>query len=1105
VITCQRCKAANPDGSRFCDACGAALDLVCAACGASNRASARFCSKCGAPFAGADVRPSPAVSGGREEAGLSEILGERKDVTILFADVRGSTQLIEGLDPEAAMHQLDPAVQAMADAVVRSGGVVNRTQGDGIMALFGVPSACEDHAVRACLAAQAMIAAVAALGDENIAIRVGLDSGEVVVRQTGRDESDYDATGVVVHIAHRMEQHAAAGTVLLTGRTARLARGYVDLASRGPVAAKGISEPVETFRLISARARPTWEVRSSTHRLNRFVGRVTELAQLSAALGRAELGRGQVVTIIADAGFGKSRLVHEFLGTLPTATWSLLRVAAMSQAAVAPYSLAAELLRSLLGVGAADDRSEIARKLHQTIAVMADDAKPDLAPLKSLLDLPVDDEEWLQLDPSERRNRLIAAVRSIVLREAALRPLAVFVDDYHWIDQSSAEVLGAIVDGLGAARALMLVTTRPDRRPQWGARSYSLELQLAALEPESAETLLRELIDASAGFETLRQRIIAHAGGVPLYIEELARSLSESGALVPDAVRVDATKRLDGSDVPASIKAIIATRIDRLPSPRRRLLQIASVIGSNVPLKLLEAVADFPDGQLETELAELQRSEFLYEVHQPSGKEYTFRHALIQAVAYEEMLRKHRRDLHGRVLAAMENLFADRREEMTERFADHALWGEAWDAAASYALKAGDRAIARWSWREAIGFFDKAIEALDHLPESTEKTRRSIEARLRLRVALPAAADLPGVVRCLDETRNLAGAIGDAVRLAEIDIHRCLVLTKMGMLAQATEAGRNGYAAARDVGEAGFLVNGSFALAQAYWYQGEFRQSEQLLAECLRDVHGQLRVANTGTTGTVSVLHLVCLAKTHAATGEFVKAFAAITEARRVAEETRKPFDLSYAGVGAGFCLLLHEEPLAAITELEEALRLARTGDIALLVPSAMRYLGPAYAMSGRLVDANDLLHEAIERTTVHGLLGMRIWSSAALAWVQILSSAFAKARDTASSTLEIAGQHGFRPVEAQLMRLLGNVHERSETVRADEAEQWFRRAVLLSDELGMRPEAAYARRDLARVLRRVGRNEEAELQEISAQNLRRAMGLVGQARPAEPAKALAS
>ncbi len=922
MTSCRHCNQENPDGARFCDACGAALGASCAACGAINRPSARFCCQCGVPLGGGNVQLSIAAPAMQQQIDAFPE-GERKQVTVLFGDVRGSMRLIETLDPEAAMHQLGPAVQAMSDAVVRFGGIVNRTQGDGIMALFGVPSACEDHAVRACLAARAMIDSVADLGDPNIAIRVGLDSGEVVVFPTGQDASDYDASGVIAHVAHRMENLAAPGTVLLTDRTARLARGYIDLASIGPNAVTGISQPIETFRLLAATARPSWEVRCSVHRLNRFVGRAMEIAQLSGALGQAGLGRGQVVVIIADAGFGKSRLVHEFLGSLPSATWSILRVAAMSHATGVPYRLAAELLRSLLGVDATDNRADLARKLDQTLAVLAASSKSGLAPLQSLLDLPVDDQEWLGLDPSERRNRLIAALRSIVLREATLRPLVVFIDDYHWVDQSSAEVLGAIVDGLGAAKLLMIVNSRPDQLPRWGERSYCRVLHLPALEPDSAETLLREVIDASAGLDSLRQQIITQAAGVPLYIEELARSLSESGAVVADGARLNLAKRLDGTNVPASVKTAIAARIDRLPPARRRLLQVASVIGHDAPLSVLQAIADLPDVQLERELVELQRAEFLCELNFPAGTEYTFRHALIQAVAYEEMLRKHRRELHARVLGAMESLFPDRLDEMTERLADHALSGEDWDAAASYALKAGDRAIARWSWREAIGFFDKAIEALAHLPDSPDKAKRSIEARLRLRVALPAAADLPRWVRCLDEARELSSAIGDLPRLAEIDTSK--------------------------------------------WYHGDFRQSEQLLVDRLNDASGEFRLAHTGTTGTASVLHLVCLSKTYAITGEFAKAFDTINEASRIAEETRKPFDISYCGVGKGYCFLLHEEPLSAVKELEKALQLARTDDISLLIPSAMRYLGPAYALSRRLVDANDLLHEAIALDAVPG------------------------------------------------------------------------------------------------------------------------------------------
>lgn len=1087
MISCRNCSEHNPEGTRFCDACGTPLDSPCPACGATNRPAARFCAQCGVSLRSA--KASVAAPPGQSEV-TPFVESERKQVTVLFADVRGSLQLIAALDPEVAMHQLEPALQAMADAVTQFGGVVNRTQGDGIMALFGAPTAYEDHAVRACLAARAMIDSVANLGDSNIAIRVGMDSGDVVVFPTGLDASDYDASGVTAHVAHRMETLAAPGTVLITERTARLARGYVDITSLGPTAVSGITGPIETFRLVSATARPSWEVRSSVGRLNRFVGRSTELAQLSSAMGRALLGRGQVVMIVAEAGFGKSRLVHEFLSSLPGATLRVLRVAAVPQESGAPYRAAGQLLRSLLEVDATDDAAEIARKLEQTLTVLAGKSQADAAPLRSLLDLPVDDTEWLALHPPERRGRLIAALRSIVLREAALRPLVLFIDDYHWLDQSSIEVLSAIVDGVGAAKLLVIVTSRPDQRPTWTKRSYCLDMHLLGLEPDSAETLLREMVDSSAKLDGLRKQVMSQAAGVPLYIEELARAALEGDVVLADE-GVNSPNRLDGANVPASVRTAIAARIDRVPAKTRRLLHVASVIGQDVPPRVLQAVAGLPDSELDAQLAELQRAEFLYEINYPTGTQYTFKHALIQAVAYEEILRKHRRDLHARVLAAMESEFADRLDLMTERLADHALLGENWASAALYALKSGDRAITRWSWREAIGYFDKAIEAIEHLPDGTDKAERSIEARLRLRVALPAAADLPRWARCLEEARGLAHHLGHTSRLPEIDASKCIALTKMGLLTQAIEAGRQGHAASARLG-APALLNASFALAQALWYHGKFQESEQLLTARSKDVFGELRLAQTGTTGTASVLHLVCLSKSYAITGEFAKAFDAINEARRIAEETRRPFDLSYSGVGKGFCFLFHEEPHAAVAELEVALQLARSNDISLLIPSAMRYLGPSYAFADRLIDANDLLHEAIERTTAHGLLGMRIWSSAALGVVQTLSGAADKARQTLLDTLQLAEKHGFFPVQALLLRSLGSLHEKNGDY--DPAEKYYRRAILLSEELGMRPVSAHARLDLATLLNRIGRPEEARKAQASARDLRHTMGLVHQA-----------
>jgi class 3 adenylate cyclase/tetratricopeptide (TPR) repeat protein len=1049
--SCLHCGARNGADNRFCEACGASLEAVCSACGEPGRASARFCAQCGTPM------PAVPGTGGGRQARLTE--GERKQVTVLFADLCGSTRIIQALDPEAAMHQLDPALQAMVEAVGRFGGVVNSVQGDGIMALFGVPAACEDHAVRACLAASAMLAAAAA-GETGMQIRVGMDSGEVVVRPSGSDASDYAVTGVVAHIAHRVEQLAAPGVACLTSRTARLARGYVDLASQGKVAIKGLDEPLEIFQLLTVTARPSWEVRSSVHALNRFVGRDAEMAQIAAALGRAALGSGQVVTLVADAGFGKSRVVHEFLRALPSGAWQVLRAAAVAYTAQAPYHFASQLLRSWLGVQASDDRADVARRLEDNLALIDPHRALDLAPLHSLLDLPVVDEHWPRLSPAARRQRLAAALRGVIVREAAQRPLILMVEDYHWVDAPSAELLDAVVEGIGAAHLLLLATTRPERCPPWNQRSYCMQLRLPPLEPAHARALLQELLGPSADIGALREQILGQADGVPLFIEEIARALSETGPAALPRLLAGRGWRDDGVVVPASVQGIIAARIDRLPAGRRRLLQVASVIGKDVPLNLLEAVAGLPREELEREIAELQASEFLYELILPAGIEYTFRHVLIQTVAYEEILLKHRRELHARVVQGIEQLGANRLDELTEGLADHALRGEVWAAAVEYAMKAGDRAVGRGAWRDAVRYYDRAIEALEHLPVTPDTMEAGIAARLRLRVALPGLADLPRIARCLEEARRLAEQVGDPGRLVEIDTSQCLTLTKMGRLQQAIEAGQRGCSGSQRLGEPAAMLSASFALAQAYWYRGRFQDGERLLIERLPDARGALRLRQAGTTGTVSLLAHVCLAKTFAITGRAGQALEFADAAGEIARDTHKLFDLAYSHVGRGFCLLMCDRPDEAVAELEAGLQLARSGDIALLVPSSQRYLGRAYAMLGRSEQALRVLHESIERATSSGLLGMRLWSMGALAHAQLLAAPL-QARDTLQETLAAAGEYGFRPLEVQVMRLLGTAHARCGGPAA-QVEAWYEKAIRLADDLGMVPDARGAASELA-------------------------------------------
>ncbi len=1127
---CPHCAAVSPPGARFCDNCGRPLERSCPGCGTSNRPGARFCNHCGAnladpqpvaaPAPPAPASPAPAPPEGaliqegptppepatHEPGTLHE--GERKHATVLFADVRGSTALIEALDAEQAIAALDPAVQAMVRAVERFGGVVNRRMGDGVMALFGAPVAAEDHALRACLAARAMVDGVALLQDPDIAIRVGLSSGDVVIRSTGNDANDYDAMGVTVHLAARMEQIAEPGTVLLTAATSRLAQGMLQLLPLGPIAVKGISRPVPAFRLLGASEQPSWEIRSAASSLSPFIGREAELTQLGLALRRARLRRGQAVWVSADAGVGKSRLMHEFLRMLPPGDpdrgaedgWSVLRVSATPQATGVAYHLTVQLLRALAGAAPGEPTAEVARKLLATLA-QPPDAVIDTVPLLALLDQPVEAREpagWASQDQAARRRRLLAALRQVVLRAAAARPLILLVDDFHWVDQPSIAVLDEIVAAMGAARLLVLLTTRPERRPTWrsdAAGGDVVAVQLQPLAPGNADALLQGLLGAADALAPLRARIVAQADGTPLFLEEIARSLQESGVIAGyDAdTPALAAARLTELAIPASVQAILAARMDRLPPVRRRLLQIASVIGKDVPSALLAAIADLPSAQLGAELAELRAAGFLYEVALPTGIEHTFKHALTHVVAYDSLLRRHRRDLHARVHAAMLSLYGDREEELTEQLAGHALRGEVWSDAVRHALAAGDRANHRSGWQEAVAFLEHAVAALDHLPRDQQTIARGIEARLKLRVVLAPLADVPRMMRYLDEAGALAQQAGDQVMLARVNISRGAMLAHMGDIGGALSVGRMALDTMLAVHDSVGVVGAAFALSQAMWYAGEFAAGAEVLIANLPHVRNERRLQGTMiTTGTASAIYLCSLSSIHVRTGNLAAATEASSEARAIAEATRRPFDLLAVAIYEGPLYLELGNVEAAIEVLEAAMDIARTSDILVHIPFIARSLGRAYTRAGRLDEAEALLDSASDYATRHGLHGMRLLCGPPLALLRVQRDD-PRALATCQATLEAARANGMRPVEAQAQGALGIYHARragaAQPGAAAEAESWLRRAIALADELGMRPTAVAVRAALGDLLRPEGRLEEAAALDAEVAALRVAMG----------------
>ena len=692
-MRCPQCRQDNPESAKFCRDCGGRLEAVCPGCGHPNLPGSRFCNECGKPVAALSV-PGPALASPQSYTPryLAEKIltsrhaleGERKQVTVLFADIKGSLELLADRDPEEARKLLDPVLERMMEAVHRYEGTVNQVMGDGIMALFGAPLAHEDHAVRACYAALAMQESIRRYTAEvrrdhgiEVQVRVGLNSGEVVVRTIGSDlRMDYSAIGQTTHLAARMEQLATPGSTRLTGDTLLLAEGFVQVVPIGPIPVKGLASPVDVFELVGTSTTRTRLQAAAARGLTRFVGRNQELDHLRQALDKAGRAQGQVVAVVGEPGVGKSRLFWEFIHSHRTQDWLVLESSSVSYGKASAYLPVIDLCKSYFRIEARDDARSVREKVTGKLLTL-DESLGALVPgFLALLDVPSDDTSWAALDAGQRRRRTVDGLRRLLLRESQIQPLCLVFEDLHWVDAETQGLLDALVESLPTARILLLVNYRPEYGHGWGSRTCYSQLRLDPLPAESAEELLRTLLGETEELDPLRHLLMERAEGVPFFLEESVRALVETGALAGERGGYRLTRPLGTIQVPATVQAILAARIDRLPPEDKTLLQTAAVIGKDLPFALLQAVVEIPEDALRHGLGRLQAAEFLYETALFPELEYTFKHALTQEVAYTGLLQERRRDLHARIVKTFEALYPERTSERTSWLTLHAFRGE---------------------------------------------------------------------------------------------------------------------------------------------------------------------------------------------------------------------------------------------------------------------------------------------------------------------------------------------------------------------------------------------------------------------------------------------
>ena len=1106
-MQCPRCQHDNREGRRFCSECGGSLALACAACGFSNEPGEKFCGGCGQALLSSREGTSKAVApesytpkhlAEKILTSKAALEGERKQVTVLFADLKGSMELLADRDPEEARKILDPVLERMMEAVHRYEGTVNQVMGDGIMALFGAPIACEDHAVRACYAALRMQETVKRYAEGvrraeglPLQIRVGLNSGEVVVRSIGSDlHMDYTAVGQTTHLAARMEQMATPGSILITPEIVNLAEGYVMVKSLGPIPVKGVPTPIEVYEVLGVTTVRSRLQATAARGLTRFVGRDAEIDQLRQALERARTGHGQLVALVGEPGVGKSRLFWEFTHSHRTQGWLIVEGSSASYGKATAFLPLVDLLRTYFQIEARDEARQIREKVTGKLLSLDRALEPSLPALLWLLDVPLEDPHWQRLDPPPRRQQTLDGIKRLLLRESQVQPLLILFEDLHWIDEETQALLDSLVESLPTARLLLLVNYRPEYQHAWGGKTYYRQLRIDPLPPESADELLEALLGPNAELATLKGLLIERTEGNPFFLEESIRTLVEMKALVGERGLYRLAKAAQTLQIPATAQAILAARIDRLAPEDKRLLHTASVIGKDVSFALLRAVAEGSEDELRRGLSHLQAAEFLYEARLFPDLEYTFKHALIHEVAYGSLLQERRRALHARIMQVMEQLHPDHLAEQVEQRAHHAFRGEVWDKAVTYQRQAGAKAFSQAANRDAVEYFERSLLALTRLTEDRGRIEQAIDLRFDLRNALLALGEFQKILTYLREAETLAEALGDQRRLGRVFSYMIVHFTRSGYYDRAVEAGQRALTISQALGDFALELVANQYVGLAYYLLAGYRRAIELLRRGIGSLQSDQNGERFGQLILPSVQSRAWLACCHAQLGEFTEAMTVGEQGLRIAETVDHQYSRALAYLGLGVLHLVKGDAPRAIAVLERGFQLCEALTLAVWLPEIASFLGAAYVLHGRAVEALPLLERAVELTSSRGDKRGHSLRIVNLSEGYVMAGRVDEAIRLAERALQLSRDCKERGNEAWTLRLLGEIASHRQPRAAETAGEHYGQALALAEALGMRPLVAHCHLGLGTLYRRTGKRHEAQEHLTTATTMYREMDM---------------
>jgi class 3 adenylate cyclase/tetratricopeptide (TPR) repeat protein len=985
--------------------------MTCPGCGAVDPGE-RFCGECGTPLTTNAASEITAAATGASRLVSSEPEGERKHLTVLFADVQGSMGLQEELDVETWAKIVDRFVNVLADEVRRFGGTVDKFTGDGIMALFGAPLSQDDHARRACHAAWQMARAIRTYAEElrrsegvDLHVRVGLDSGEVVVGRVGEDlRIDPTALGHTVGMAQRMEALAAPGSAYLTEHTARLVERWFHLRDLGPMTVKGAREPVGVF-VLDGPAPPRSKGRTAA---SRIVGRASEMARLEETLTRAAEGNYQVIGVVGEPGVGKSRLCDEFARSVVARGITLRRGAGVSHGREVPLLPVLALLRDYFGIAEGDSPSQVREKISDRLLGLGQDLRDDLPLLFDFLEVPDPDRPAARLDAEARLQRVFEVLRRVTARRSERELLVLVIEDLHWFDPQSDAFLERLIENFPGSRTLVVTNFRPEFSAAWMRHSYYQQIPLVPLSAGAVGEMLNYMLGDDPSLAILPAHLAERTGGNPFFVEEMVRALVEDGTLTgqPGAYRL--TRPLDPVGLPASVQATLAARIDRLAAEHKPVLQSAAVIGRTFREAVLARVIGKPVEALATSLAALCAAELLQETQRYPVAEYRFWHPLTQEVAYGTMLAGRRARLHTAVAEALIQTDADRLDELAALLAWH--WERAGRRleAAQWNVRAGEFAL-RSDLGEAMRRWRVAVELLDGAEQTPKALRAGVQARVRLlqfggragieplererleaetraqtqRLGDPALSSL--AVEFAGSARFWSGDVeGGLARFLEAaegidetdDPHLQAAMctapsfgfVPIGPLAEGLAWCNRGIEVCNGDPERGSALIGYSVLARIHQFRAATLARMGRLSEATSDVNHALALLRPRDEPESLCWTLAMRPLLAWLSGDLADTSPAAAEAVRIAQESGNPASLMLALEGQALTHLKAGHPADAAAACERALTVAREKRSGLFAEaSVLAHLALAHLEAGDHAAAGSVADEAVDVARCQG------------------------------------------------------------------------------------------------------------------------------------------